>query len=102
VYGGCHRVRSDCAHAAQRHAHVVGFEDDADAPRRDILLEPVGDLLGEPLLDLKVSCDELDDPRKFGQAQDAFGGDVANVRDAMEWHEVVFAQRMERDVAGED
>jgi hypothetical protein len=54
------------------------------------------------LLDLKVSCEELDDPREFGQAQDAFGGDVANVRDAMEWHEVVFAQRMERDVAGED
>jgi hypothetical protein len=53
-------------------------------------------------LDLKVSGEELDDPRELGQAQDAFGGDVADMRDAMERHEVVLAQRMERDVAGED
>ena len=81
---------------------MVGFEDDADASRREVVLEPVGDLFGEPLLDLKVSGEEFDDPRQFGQAQDAFRGDVANVRDTVERHEVVFAERVERDVAGED
>jgi hypothetical protein len=34
---------------------VLGFEDDADAFWRQLLLDPVGDLGGQSLLDLEVA-----------------------------------------------
>src|SRR3712207_1256069 len=44
------RARTGLLHAAQRHAHVLGLEHDADAARRQMLVEPAGDLRGHALL----------------------------------------------------
>src|SRR5215212_6106806 len=52
-----HGLGAELLHAAQRHAEVLGLEDDADALRLQLLLEPGGDLRRQPLLDLKVAAE---------------------------------------------
>lgn len=46
---------SRCAHASNRHAQVFGFEHHADPFARQVVVEPVGDLFGQPLLHLEVA-----------------------------------------------
>jgi hypothetical protein len=80
---------------------VLGLDDDADALGLELVAEPVGHLLGEPLLHLEVSGEALDDPGQLGQAEDAAAREVADVGGAVEGQEVVLAQRVEGDVAGQ-
>src|SRR5262245_25138752 len=72
------------ADAAKRHAHVLRLEEDADAARAQLGLQPVGDLRRQTLLDLQVACEQLYDPRKFAQSEDPLTGQVSDVRDAVE------------------
>ena len=37
------------------HAHVLGLDDDHDAQRLEPLVDEVGDLLGQPFLDLEAA-----------------------------------------------
>ena len=90
-----------CLDAAQGHAQVLGLEHHPDALGRELGLEPVGDLLGEPLLDLQAAGEQLDHPGQLGQAEDALAGQVADVGDPGERQQVVLAQRVERDVPGQ-
>ena len=62
-------------------------------------LEPVGDLLGQPLLDLRAAGEQLDHPGELGQAEDPLARQVADVRDAEEREHVVLADRVHRDAA---
>ncbi len=66
--------------------------------------EGVGDLRGQPLLDLRALGEHVDEPGQLGQPRDApaLVGDVADVRDAVEGHEVVLAGAVELDVLDED
>ena len=89
-------------HAAQRHAQVLGLDDHADAHRSQVGVEPVGDLLGQPLLHLRAVREQLDHPGQLGQPEDPVAGQVADVRHADERQQVVLADRPDRDVAGED
>ena len=66
------------------------------------ILEQLGDLLAEPLLDLKVTGEEPNDSRELGEPQDAGSGEVADVRDTGEGEQVVLAERVKRDVADDD
>ena len=68
----------------------------------ELVLEPVGDLLGQPLLHLQAAGEQLDDPGELRQPEDAVAREVADVGDALEREQVVLAERVERDVAGED
>ena len=70
---------------------------DADAFGFQVLLQPVGDLFGEPFLHLGPASEVLDDPGQFGQPQDAPAGQVADVGGAGERQQVVFADRPQRD-----
>src|SRR5665213_3126617 len=63
-----------------------------------MLLWPVGDLLGQALLYLEIAGKQLDDASEFGESQYAITGHVADMRDPVEWQEMVLAQRPERDV----
>src|SRR3954468_13367360 len=63
--------RAEGPDPAQGHAQVLGLDDDADAARGERLLQPVGDLLGEPFLELQVPGEQLDDPGQLGQPEDA-------------------------------
>ena len=60
----------------------------------------VGDLRGQPLLDLGAAGVDVDQPGQLGQAGDlaGVGRDVADVRDAAERDQVVLAGRVDLDV----
>ena len=90
-------ARARLLDAAQRHAHVLGLDHDADALRLELALEPARDLRGQPLLDLQRAGEELDHAGELRQADDPLAGQVADVRDADERQQVVLAERVERD-----
>ena len=66
-----------------------------------MLLEPVGDLLGEPLLYLQPAGEQLHHAGQLRQAENARRRDVADVGDPVERQQMVLAQRLERNVAGQ-
>ena len=76
------RRRARLLHAAERHAHVLGLEHDADALGRELALQPVGDLRRQPLLDLQRAGEVVDDAGELRQPDDPLAGEVADVRDA--------------------
>src|SRR5215213_2628197 len=96
------RRRPRLLHAADRHAHVLGLEHDADTLRRELALQPAGDLRGQPLLDLQRAGEVIDHPSELRQPDDPLAGDVADMGDAAERQQVVLAQGVERDVARYD
>ena len=53
---------------------MFGFYDDTYTARRYVVLEPVGDLLGQPFLHLGAACEQLDDPRQLRQAKNPLPG----------------------------
>ena len=63
----------------------------------------VGDLPGQALLHLGAPRVSLDEARELRQAgDDTAARDVAHVRAAVEGQQVVFAHRVEGDVADQD
>ena len=64
--------------------------------------EPAGDLRRQPLLDLQRAGEVIDHARELRQPDDPLARQVADVGDADERQQVVLAQRVERDVAGDD
>src|SRR5580704_9835646 len=71
VQGRGDRAGSRGAHAPQGHAQVLGFEHHADAPRTEVLVQPMRDLRRQPLLDLQPPGKVLDHPGELGQPEDA-------------------------------
>src|SRR5438034_4043036 len=67
---------------AQRHAQVLGLHHDAYASGRKVGLQPVGDLFGQPFLDLRAAGEHLDHARQLRQPKDPAAWDVADMRDA--------------------
>ena len=92
-----HGLGAELLHAAQRHAEVLGLENDADALGFELELEPVGDLRGQPFLDLQIAGEELDDAAELAQADDPLVGQIADVRDPVERQQMMHAERVERD-----
>src|SRR6478735_11051145 len=89
-------------HSAERHAEVLGLDHDADAARLERFADPPRDLRREALLDLQAARVQVDDAAELRQPDDALAGQIADVRDAVERQEVVLAERVEADVAGDD
>ena len=88
--------------AAHRGAEVRRLEPTA-TPRAPVeLAQPVGDLLGDPLLHREPPRVEPHEPRQLGDAEDLVAGDVADVRAAVERQRVVLAERVEADRALDD
>ena len=58
---------------------MLGLADDDDSLRFERLHERIGNLLGEPLLNLKAPREQIDDARDLGQADDVAAGKVADV-----------------------
>ena len=61
-------------HATHGHAEMFGFYDDPHTARCYVVLEPVGDLLGEPFLHLGAAREQLDHPSQLRQAQNPLPG----------------------------
>ena len=70
VYCGGDRVGPGCSYATYGHALMFGFDDDAQTARRNLILEPVGDLLGQPFLHLRAASEELDHASQLRQPKD--------------------------------
>jgi hypothetical protein len=81
---------------------VLRFDDHTDPARLELGLDPVRDLGGEPLLDLKVPGEEVNGPPELRKADDPSGRQVGNVRRALEGQQMMGAERLERDVANQD
>src|SRR2546423_7219852 len=95
------RQRARLAHAAHRHAQVLGFDQHERAAGVQRLDERVGDLGGEPFLDLRTLGEAVDEARQLGEPGDTpvTARDVRDMGAPMECREVVFAVAEERDVA---
>ena len=93
------RVRAVGASAPRMDMHRCSASSTTPTPSgSELRVEVVGDLDGEPLLQLESPREVLDDPGELGQPEQAGRGEVADVRDSAEREEVVGAQRGERDV----
>ena len=77
---------------------MLRLDDDRHAVGLQRLHQRVGDLAGELLLELRAARVGLDEPRELAQPDDAPVRDVADGGDAVERHEVVLADAVERDV----
>src|SRR5699024_3892552 len=79
---------------AHGHPQVFGLDDDDDSLGVEMLDDRVGDLRGQALLDLGAARVDLDEPREFRQTGDLAlaARDVADVGDAVEGHQMVFAR----------
>ena len=67
---GAEHGRSDCgraggAHAAQGHAGMFGADHDTDRAGLKVIGEPVSNLLGQTLVNLRAAGEVLDHPGKF-------------------------------------
>jgi hypothetical protein len=52
---------------------MLGLQHHADALRLELGLQPAGDLRGQPLLDLQVAREQLDDATELAQTDDPLG-----------------------------
>src|SRR3954469_4297861 len=86
--------------AAQGHAEGLGLDHHPDALGRELLLEPAGDLGGQPLLDLEGAGEEVDYAGELRETEDAFSWQVPHVGHAHEREQVVLAKGVERDGPG--
>ncbi len=90
------------SHAAQGHALMFRLDDHPNTLGVQIGVEPVGNLLGQPLLHLQSSGKPVDDAGQLRQSDDALIGQIPDVRNSMERQHVVLTQRLERNVPSDD
>ena len=96
------RGRSGLGDPSHLHAEVPGLDDDHRPFWTQALLDERGDLHCHPLLDLRATSVELDDPRQLREADDPVLRHVGDVGPAEEGQQVVRADRVERDVGHRD
>src|SRR5581483_2787838 len=99
AYGRSHGTRSRLPHSAHGHAQMLGLDDHDHAPRLQRVDERVRDLAGHPLLHLRSACVHVHQPGELGQPGDLplLVRHVADVRDAVERHQVVLARAVDLD-----
>ena len=85
------------ADAAHLRAQVMGLEVHRDAVWLEHRHQPVGDLVGHPLLHAEPPRRHPDQPGQLADPDDLLVGDVPDVRPPEERQHVVLAQREERD-----
>ena len=73
----------------------------ADPPGVQFPIQPVGDLLGEPLLDLRSCRNVLDQPGELGKPEDAVARQVADMGHAGERQQMVLADRPQWNCPGQ-
>ena len=56
------------------HAQMLGLHDNTQTARRNVILEPVSDLLRQPFLHLGAAGEQLDYPSQLGEARIRFPG----------------------------
>src|SRR5215207_1012912 len=90
------------ANAAGRHTGVGGLDDDRHSTRLEHLVDRVGDLGREPLLDLQPPCIGIDDARELRDSHNTAPRQVADVHGALNGCHVVLTAGLERNIAQDD
>ena len=80
----------------------VAFGDHGDAVRFKHLVEAGRDLGGHLLLNLQPPRIDFDQPRQFGNADDAVARQIADMHASDDRRQMVLAKRLEADVAQHD
>ena len=84
VQRGGDRPRTGGTRTPLGHAQVLGLDDDADSPRRQLFLQPVGNLLGQPFLHLQITGEHFHGPGQLRQPEDALPRQVPDVGEPVE------------------
>ena len=93
-------MRANSAHA---HAHVLALHHHDGAGRIEVLDKRVGDLIGEPLLQLGAARKDFNSPRKFRETNNPpISRDICHMCLPMERQQVMLARREEVDVGDRD
>src|SRR5580704_16896784 len=96
------KVGATLADAPVDHAMMRGLDHDGDPARFQDLLDRVGDLRGEPLLDLQPLGEDLDHARQLGDTHHPFVGNIADPHPADDRRDMVLAMALEGDAAQHD
>lgn len=104
THGRSHGGGAGFFDATHRHAKVLGFENDGGAARVELVGNGVGDLGGEPFLNLGPFGVAIDEAGELGKASDVAVAlwEIGDVRLSEEGDEVVLADREKGDVADDD
>ena len=86
-------------HAARAHALVTGLQDHRDAVRLQHVVDGVGDLRSQALLDLQPARVHVHHPGQLADPHHATARQVGDVGAADDRHHVVLAVALEADVA---
>ena len=70
--------------------------------RVEVVLEPAGDLAGEPFLGLEVAGEQPHHPGQLGQPENPRAGQVADMSYSDKRQQMMLADRMQRNRAGND
>lgn len=100
-HGGRDHPRALFFDAAHDHAQVAGFDDDADALGFEGVHQRPGDLVRQAFLHLEAAGEDVGQPGELADADNPSAGDVADVADAEERQQVVFAHGIDFDVAND-
>ena len=87
------------ANAAGRHTGVGGLNDNRHSAGPEHLVDRVGDLGREPLLDLQPPCIGVDDARELRDTHNTASRQVADVHGALNGCHVVLTAGLERNIA---
>ena len=83
---------------ARGHAGVAGFDHHRDALRLEVVPDAVGDLCGQPLLDLQAAGEAVEHAGELGDSDDAVGRQIGDRGLADDRRHMMFAVRLERNV----
>jgi putative hydrolase of the HAD superfamily len=87
------------ARAPHLHAELSRFDGNDDATSARLQLEMFGDLLAEPLLELRAAGEVLEDAPERADPDDIAPRKIPDVRPPEKWEEMVGAQRVEWQLA---
>lgn len=97
-HGAGHRNRVLLLNAAHDHAQMLGFDDDGNALRTDLLVDGFGNLHRQTFLHLKPPRVHVHQAGNLAQTDDAAVGDIRDVAFAEERKQMVLAKAEHLDV----
>ena len=88
--------------AAGGHAAMRGLDDHGHAARPERIVQRMGDLVGEPFLELKPAGECVDQARQLRNPDDPLVRPIADMGDAEDRREMMFAGRDQRNGSQQD
>jgi len=81
---------------------MLGIDDHADSAGIQYFLDGIGNLPGQPFLNLEPPCVHIGDPRQLGNTDYFVVGDIPDMAFAEERQQMVLAQGINLDVSQDD